>query len=93
MVTLTPKTNLATNEEVKVVACYVSPKINSAELKKFPEKNKDSFQSQPQTTTIVCGYFNNDLLAMPKHPITGTIGLQQHIHEPTTDTNSLLDHI
>ena len=93
MVTLTPKTNLATNEEVKVVACYVSPKINWAELKKFLEKNRDSFQSQPQTTTIVSGDFNIDLLAMPKHPITSTIGLQQHIHEPTTDTNSLLDHM
>ena len=93
MVSMTLNNILPGNEEVKVAACYASPKTKWPELKQFLEKNKQHYQKQAHNTTILCGDFNIDLLSMPKHPILTTTGLQQHIREATTDTNSLLDHM
>ena len=93
MVTVDLKTDFAENELVKVAACYASPKTKWSEFKLFLEKNRHHYQTRPQSTTILCGDFNIDLLAKPNHPILGCTGLHQLIREATTDSNSLLDHM
>ena len=78
-------------ETVVIVEMYVSPKVSLAELKKFMRQTMSALEG---SLVVLLGDFNVDLLKRQSSPLLGVLpGYRQCITTPTTDYQSLLDHI
>ncbi|MCG8077483.1 MAG: AAA family ATPase [Candidatus Thiodiazotropha taylori] len=86
-------TGLQNISHLKLAIMYSSPKAKWPELKKVIEETKTKCNTQKGETAILTGDLNVDLLDKPTHRILQCVGWKQYVREPTTDTNSLLDHI
>ena len=77
-------------ESLNVIGIYVSPKTSLADLNAYL---KNMLIRLRDSHTILLGDFNTDLMKTTAGVLSSLQGYKQCIGVPTTDYQSLLDHI